>query len=81
MVLEGFRLPKITKKSQKDRSLHLKRPKNPQDGDLGSQECDFTAQVGAKRPILEPKNEGESQRTKKNFEELFGMLVFELRRS
>ena len=58
--LEGFRFPKITKKSQKVRSLHLKRPKDSHDGDLGSQECDFTAQVGAKRAILEPKNEGES---------------------
>ena len=61
-VLEGFRLPKITKKSQKDRSLHLKRPKNPQDGDLGSQECDFTAQVGAKRAILEPKHDADPRK-------------------
>ena len=61
-VLEGFRLPKITKKSQKDRSLHLKRPKNSQDGDLGGQECDFTAQVGARRAILEAKNDADSRK-------------------
>ena len=66
-VLEGFRLPKITKKSQKDRSWHLKRPKNSQDGDLGGQECDFTAQVGAKRAILEPKNDGGSRKISKDY--------------